>query len=69
MSVGMVKRVAALERARDQDLAVDRGQDLEYVVVDDEKSSRDRLALGHKDVETYEASYYEIQLVRAVESA
>jgi hypothetical protein len=31
----MVKRVAALERARDQDLAVDRGQDLEYVVVDD----------------------------------
>lgn len=37
-------------------------------VVDDEKSSRDRVALAHEDVETYDTSYYETQLVRAVES-
>jgi DNA polymerase I len=38
------------------------------VVVDDEKSSRDRVALAHEEIETYDASYYETQLVRAVES-
>jgi DNA polymerase I len=60
--------VAALKRARDQDLAVHPGQDIEYVVVDNEKSSRDRVALAHEDINTYDASYYEVQLVRAVES-
>ena len=59
---------AALKRARDQDLAVHPGQDIEYVVVDDEKTSRERVALVHEEVETYDASYYETQLVRAVES-
>jgi DNA polymerase I len=39
-----------------------------YVVVDDEKSSRDRVALVHEAIETYDAAYYETQLVRAVES-
>jgi DNA polymerase I len=62
------QNVAALKRARDQDLAVHPGQDIEYVVVDDEKSSRDRVALAHETVETYDPSYYETQLVRAVES-
>nr|WP_232820541.1 hypothetical protein [Halorussus litoreus] len=38
------------------------------MVVDDEKSSRDRVALAHEAIETYDASYYETQLVRAVES-
>jgi DNA polymerase I len=38
------------------------------VVVNDEKSSRDRVALAHEAVETYDPSYYETQLVRAVES-
>jgi DNA polymerase I len=33
-----------------------------------DKSTRDRIALAHEDVETYDASYYEIQLARAVES-
>jgi DNA polymerase I len=60
--------VAALKRARDQDLAVHPGQDIEYVVVDDEKSSRERVALAHEETESYDASYYETQLVRAVES-
>jgi len=42
------QNVAALKRARDQDLAIHPGQDIEYVVVDDEKSSRDRVALAHE---------------------
>ena len=62
------QNVAALKRARDQDLSVHPRQDIEYVVVDDEKSSRDRVALAHEDVETYDPSYYETQLVRAIES-
>ncbi|WP_187367440.1 type B DNA-directed DNA polymerase [Haloferax sp. KTX1] len=62
------QNVAALKRARDQDLAVHPGQDIEYVVVDDEKSSRERVALAHEAIETYDASYYETQLVRAIES-
>ncbi|MDR5673606.1 type B DNA-directed DNA polymerase [Halalkaliarchaeum sp. AArc-GB] len=62
------RNVAALKRARDQDLTVHPGQDIEYVVIDDKKSSRNRVALAHEGVETYDASYYETQLVRAVES-
>jgi DNA polymerase I len=38
------------------------------VVVDDGMSSRDRIALAHEKIESYDASYYETQLVRAVES-
>jgi DNA polymerase I len=38
------------------------------VVVDDEKSSRGRVALAHETIETYDPFYYETQLVRAVES-
>jgi DNA polymerase I len=62
------RAVAALKRAHDQNLAVHPGQDIEYIVVDDEKSSRDRVALAHEDVDTYDPSYYETQLVRAIES-
>nr|WP_239642085.1 hypothetical protein [Natrinema versiforme] len=60
--------MAALKRARDRDLAIHPGQDIKYVVVDDKKSSRERVALAHEEVESYDASYYETQLVRAVES-
>ena len=62
------QNVAALKRARDQDFAVHPGQDIEYVVIDDEKNSRERVALAHEEIKTYDASYYETQLVRAVES-
>ena len=62
------QNVAALKRARDQGLAVHPGQDIEYVIVDDEKTSRERVALAHKEIESYDASYYETQLVRAIES-
>ena len=48
------QNVAALKRARDQDLAVHPGQDIEYVVVDDEKNSRERVALANEDIETYD---------------
>jgi DNA polymerase I len=41
---------------------------VEYVVDDDEKSSRERVALAHEDVSTYDPDYYEPQHVRAVES-
>ncbi len=43
-------------------------QDIEYVVVDDEKTSRERVALAHEEIESYDPSYYETQLIRAVES-
>jgi len=36
--------------------------------VDEHKSSRDRVALAHEEIEIYDASFYETQLVRAVES-
>jgi len=62
------QNVAALERAQEQGLAIHPGQDIEYVVVDDEKDSRDRVALAHEPVESYDTSYYETQLVRATES-
>jgi DNA polymerase I len=54
-------------RVRDLDLALYPGQDIEYVV-DDERSSRDRVALAHEDIESYDSSYYETRLVRVVES-
>ena len=62
------QNVAALKGARDQDLAVHPGQDIEYVIVDDEKTSRERVALAHEEVESYDPLYYETQLVRAIES-
>ncbi|WP_312912779.1 type B DNA-directed DNA polymerase [Natronosalvus caseinilyticus] len=62
------QNVAALKRARDQDLAVYPGQDIKYVVVNDEKTSRERVALAHEEFDAYDSSYYETQLIRAVES-
>jgi DNA polymerase I len=62
------QNVAALERARDRGLAVHPGQDVAYVVVDDEKASRDRVALAHEEIDRYDADYYETELIRAVES-
>ncbi len=38
------------------------------MVVDDEKSSRDRVTLAHEDVAFYDLNYYQIQLIRTVES-
>jgi DNA polymerase I len=38
------------------------------VVVDDEKSSHDRVALAHEEPDQYDSVYDETQLVRAIES-
>ena len=35
---------------------------------DDEKASRDRVALAHEDIESDDSSYYEMELVRAAKS-
>jgi DNA polymerase elongation subunit (family B) len=43
------QNVAALKRARDQDLAVHPDQDIEYVVGDDEKTSRERVVSAHEE--------------------
>ncbi|MFB6253540.1 MAG: type B DNA-directed DNA polymerase, partial [Halobacteriaceae archaeon] len=60
--------VAALERARDQGISIHPGQDVTYVVTDDDKSTRDRVALAHEDIDTYDPAYYETELIRAIES-
>jgi len=44
------------------------GQDIEYVVVDDKNSSRERVALTHEETGQYDPLYYETELVRVVES-
>ena len=62
------QNVAALKRAHDQDLAIHPGQDIESLVLDDEKTSRDRVALAYEEIETTDASYYETKMVRGVES-
>jgi DNA polymerase I len=62
------RTVAALQRADAQDLTAYPGQHIKYVVVDDTKSTRDRVALAHENPHSYDAAYYETQLIRAVES-
>lgn len=62
------KNVAALERASDLGLTKHPGQDVEYVVVDDDRDGRDRVALLHERPETYDAAYYRDELCRAAES-
>jgi len=58
-----MQNVAALKRAREQDLAVHPRRDIKYVVVDDEKTSQERVALSHEEIELYGPSYYETQSV------
>ncbi|GAB7011740.1 type B DNA-directed DNA polymerase [Halolamina salina] len=62
------KNVAALERASDLGLEKNPGQDVEYVVVDDEKDGRARVALLHEEPERYDADFYRDELCRAAES-
>ena len=61
------RTVAALQRAGDRGIAPAPGQDVEYVVVDDDKRSRDRVQLAH-EAEDYDAGFYREQLIRAAES-
>lgn len=62
------KNVAAMERAADLGLETHPGQDVEYVVVDDEKRGRARVCLLHEGPERYDEAFYVNEVVRACES-
>jgi DNA polymerase I len=62
------RNVAALERADDRGFAIAPGEDVEFVVVDDSKSSRERVALAFEHPDTYDIDYYVELLIRAAES-
>jgi DNA polymerase I len=61
------RTVAALERATDQDLSLSPGQDIQYVVVDDDRDSQNRVRLiGEiEEVMTYDQSFYQTRAIRA----
>jgi DNA polymerase I len=61
------RTIAALEAADYVGRDVRPGQSVEYVVIDDTKSSRERGALVD-EAEEYDAKYYAEQMVRVVES-
>ena len=62
------RNVAALERAVDRGLETQPGQDVAYVVVDDEKTGRARVALRHEEPTRYDTAFYRDELLRAAES-
>ena len=62
------RTVAALERYRDHGIDRHPGQDVRYVVVDDDRSDRDRVRLPWEPIDRYDADFYETLLVRAAES-
>jgi DNA polymerase I len=57
--------VAAPRRAKDEVGGISPGEDVEYVVGDDEKRSRDRVALDTEDPDEYDATFYAELTVRA----
>ncbi|MDT9694059.1 hypothetical protein Q5762_38180, partial [Streptomyces sp. P9(2023)] len=59
------RNVAALKRAEARGLERFPGQDVEYVVVDDAKSSRDRVQLAHENPDTYDTGFYRERAIRA----
>ncbi len=59
------RNVAALERSQAQGLEAFPGQDVSYVVVDDEKESRERVRLANEQIETYDAAFYRDRAIRA----
>jgi DNA polymerase I len=62
------RNVAALERAAGTGIEKHPGENVSYVVVDDEKQSRERVALAHEEIQAYDAEFYADLLVRAAES-
>ena len=62
------RTVAALQRCRLHDLERHPGQDVRYVVVDDNADGRERVRLAFEDVPDYDARFYTELLVRATES-
>jgi DNA polymerase I len=64
------RNVAALERAADLGLGKHPGENVSYVVVDDEKPSRDRVRLAGEDAGGggYDTEFYRTLMLRAAES-
>jgi DNA polymerase I len=62
------QNVAALQRADDVGLATHPGENVEYVVVDNDKQSRDRVQLLAEAPDTYDSEFYADELIRATES-
>jgi DNA polymerase I len=62
------RNVAALQRAEDVGLSTHAGENVEYVVVDNDKQSRDRVQLLAENPETYDPEFYTDELIRATES-
>jgi DNA polymerase I len=57
------RNVAALRQADEEVGGIPAGEDVEYVVVDDEKSSRDRVELVSEEPERYDKAFY-VELAR-----
>ncbi|KZN23261.1 DNA polymerase I [Haladaptatus sp. R4] len=62
------RSVAALERAAELGLARSPGQSVSYVVVDDAKKSRERVALAVEKPTEYDSEFYRVSLIRGAES-
>lgn len=62
------RSVAALDRAAERGLTRAPGQNVSFVVVDDNKRSRDRVVLALEDPTTYDTAFYRELLVRAAAS-
>ncbi|APE95710.1 type B DNA-directed DNA polymerase [Halodesulfurarchaeum formicicum] len=62
------RNVAALERRQAQDIDAHPGQDVEYVVVDDSKSTRERVRLKSEALDGYDSGFYRDRAIRAAES-
>jgi DNA polymerase I len=62
------RNVAALERAATHEFDVAPGEDIEYVVVDDDKQSAARVQLEFESLNRYDEAFYSDLLIRAAES-
>ncbi|ODR83381.1 DNA polymerase I [Haladaptatus sp. W1] len=62
------RSVAALDRIADLGLTRAPGESVSYVVVDDERRSRDRVTLAIEEPTTYDTDFYRERLIRATES-
>ncbi|MFB6187071.1 MAG: DNA polymerase I, partial [Halobacteriaceae archaeon] len=62
------RNVAALERRLAQGIEAHPGQDVEYVVVDDFKTSRERVQLATKKVDQYDGDFYRDRAIAAAVS-
>ncbi len=58
------QNVATLKQAHDQDVNFYQGQEVGHIVINDNKNSREQVALANVENESYD----EAQLIRAVES-